>query len=369
VKTRVLFWTDSFPPNIGGVEVIAAQYLHSLIKRDYEFVIVTRCEGDEVMEQADFEGMPVYRLNIRAALASDGPGPLLNLRRIVTDIVHDFQPDLLHIYHVGMGAMLFDGMRQLPSLMTLHAHVPPEQIEPDAPLTTLLESIDYVACCSHSVNDALQESLPSFRGRSSAILNALEVPELQPTPLSFDPPKILAIGRLVQAKGFDTAINAFALLHPRFPNLRMTIAGNGPAYNSLKRQVNMKGLSEYIDLPGWVEPNDVAALINEYTITIMPSRNREPFGLVALQTAQMARPIVASNIGGLPEVIEQNVTGLLVPQNDARAFADAIESLLNTPERMVEMGQKARDYSLSSFLWSNHIDSYDKLIQRLILKD
>jgi glycosyltransferase involved in cell wall biosynthesis len=366
MKTRVLFWTDSFPPNIGGVEVIAAQYLRSLIKKDYQFAIVTRFEGDEVMEKAEFEGMPVYRLNVRAALASDAPGPLLNLRRIVTEIAQEFQPDLLHIYHVGMGALLFDGMHQIPSLMTLHAHVPPEQIEPDAPLTTLLESIDYVACCSQNVSDELQESLPSFRGRSSAILNALEAPNIEPTPLSFTPPKILAIGRLVQAKGFDTAINAFALLHPYFPDLRMSIVGNGPAYNSLKRQISVKGLSEYIDMPGWVEPDDVFTLINEYTITIMPSRNREPFGLVALQTAQMARPIVASNIGGLPEVVEQDVTGLLVPQNDARAFALAVKSLLDDPERAIEMGLKARDYALSSFLWSNHIEAYDKLIQQMI---
>ncbi|BCM94464.1 alpha-D-kanosaminyltransferase [Abditibacteriota bacterium] len=365
MKTRVLFWTDLFWPYVGGVEVLAAQYLRALSKQGYEFTIITRCEGDDLQELGEFEGMPVHRLNVRAALSSSNPRQLLGLRRAIANLVHEFQPDLLHIYHIGMGAMLFDGIRGIPRLMTLHGPIPPEFLVPNTALATLFDSVDYVACCSRNVLEAVEENLPSLRGRSSVILNALEVPDLPPTPLSFEPPRLLTLGRLVQEKGFDTAIDAFALLKPRFPALRMTIAGNGPAFDDLKSQVDVRGLGDCISLPGWVAPEAVAALINEHTLTVMPSRVRESFGLVALQSAQMARPVVASDIGGIPEVVEDSVTGLLVPQNDVQAFADAIELLLNEPEKTRGMGRKARERALAHFTWDNHIAAYDELMRRL----
>ncbi len=365
MKPRVLFWTDLFLPYIGGVEVLAAQYLSAFKKRGYEFTIVTRCEGEQLQELDDFEGIPVLRLNVRAALSSRNPRQLLALRRAINNLVHEFRPDLLHIYHIGMGAMLFDGVRKIPRLLTVHGTMPPELLAPNTSLSTLFHSVDSLVCCSRNVAEDLEENLPSLRGRSSVILNALEVPDLQPTPIPFDPPRLLALGRLVEDKGFDTAIDALALLLPRFPTLRLTIAGNGPAFEDLKRQIDLKGLNHCIDMPGWVAPETVPALINEHTLTVMPSRVRESFGLVALQTAQMARPVVASRVGGVPEVVEEGVSGLLVPPGDAQAFANAIESLLNEPGRTTEMGLRARERALTHFTWATHIAAYEELMQRL----
>ena len=102
-------------------------------------------------------------------------------------------------------------------------------------------------------------------------------------------------------------------------------------------------------------------MLNKATIVVIPSRFRDPFPLVALEASQMARPIVASRVGGIPESVLDQKTGLLVEKEDARAFANAISSLLDNPEKARRMGQAARRYVLENFGFERYVDEYDML--------
>jgi len=97
----------------------------------------------------------------------------------------------------------------------------------------------------------------------------------------------------------------------------------------------------------------------------MPSRH-EPFGLVALDAALMARPIVASRVGGLSEVVVHRQTGLLFDNEDSRGLADAIISLLNHPEVARRMGQAARRRALNVFSWERCVNGYADLYRSLV---
>ena len=368
MKRRALFWTDSFAPHVGGVEVLAERYLCGLKKRGWEFVIATRGEGAALVVEDRYQEMPVHRLNIRAAMTSGDPRQLLQLRRAVTNLAMEFQPHLVHIYHAGMGAMLFDGLRDVPLLLTLHAHLPREHLRPRTAWATLLESVDFIACCSQSVAWDLKAKIPAVKERCYAIPNALEIPQIAPFPISFEPPKILALGRLVENKGFDIAVEVLARLCDQFPALRLTVAGNGPALPALIRQAEQSQVRERIDFPGWIAPAEIPTLINHHVLVLMPTRHREAFGLAALQAAQMARPVVAADTGGLPEVVKNEVTGLLVQPGDANAFVAATQRLLSQPEQAVAMGEAARVRAMTGFSWQAHLDAYEKLMQRLIEK-
>ncbi len=98
----------------------------------------------------------------------------------------------------------------------------------------------------------------------------------------------------------------------------------------------------------------------------MPSRF-EPFGLVALQAAQMGRPVIASRVGGLPEVVVDGETGLLVDPENVPLLAQAIESLLAQPDRSVEMGAQARAHAERNFSWDRFVGHYEMLYKRLTL--
>jgi glycogen(starch) synthase len=115
---------------------------------------------------------------------------------------------------------------------------------------------------------------------------------------------------------------------------------------------------------GWVAPDKVTALINTSTIVLMPSR-QDSLPLVALEAALLARPIVATRVGGLPEVVLHRETGLLVEKEDIIGLADAVNWLLAHPAAAISMGQAARGRVETEFGWERHVAAYDGLYRNL----
>jgi glycogen(starch) synthase len=176
------------------------------------------------------------------------------------------------------------------------------------------------------------------------------------------------VGRLAAEKGVDVAVDAFAMIFKRFPHARFKIAGDGPARGELEQQVAMLGLTDAVEFTGWIHPEKIPALINKCTLVVVPSRYREPFGLVAVEAAQMGRPVVAARTGGLCETVANQKTGLLFENEDAAALAKEIAFLLNHPDTAVQMGQAGRRRALKIFSLKKFVDTYDKLYLRLAKK-
>jgi glycosyltransferase involved in cell wall biosynthesis len=107
-------------------------------------------------------------------------------------------------------------------------------------------------------------------------------------------------------------------------------------------------------------------LMGDATLVLVPSR-LEGFGLVALEAGSMARPVVATRVGGLPELIIHHETGLLTPGDNSEALTEAIVLLLEQPKIATSMGWAARERALNEFAWKRHVDAYDALYRRLIM--
>jgi glycogen(starch) synthase len=180
-----------------------------------------------------------------------------------------------------------------------------------------------------------------------------------------DLPKLLCLGRLVPNKGFDLALTAFASIRDRYPHARVIIAGEGTERPSLERQATRLGLSQVVDFLGSISPGDVWALLNRATIVVVPSRGWEALPLVALEGAFMARPVVASRDGGLPEVVVHKKTGWLVEKDDSTGLAQAFSFFLEHPEAVIQMGQAARQRAHDVFSIARCVDAYDILYRKL----
>ena len=259
----------------------------------------------------------------------------------------------------------------VPTLVTLHNERlhdrPTEQtIGSDRLLGVALRSADWVTCVSASVLAQVRQVAPEVIAKSSIIYNGLEPPHVLPQPLPTDAPRLLCLGRLITRKGFDLALTAFASIGNRYPHVSLTIAGDGPARAALEQQAAQLGVSGRVEFAGSVAPEDVPALVNASTIVVMPSRH-EPFGLVALDAALMARPIVASRVGGLPEVIKHKQTGLLVDKEDCKGLAEAMAFFLDHPEQAKCMGRAARRRALDTFSWESCVSGYANLYRSLIV--
>jgi len=361
---RILFWSGTFWPSIGGVEVLAGKLLPALRERGYEFLVVAPKGHSTLPDEAEYKGIPVYRFSFQNHHTPSIIDYATEMRRKILKLKHCFAPDLVHINAVNRGNFFLlatNDAYRVPLLVTLHGQWE-SQIEPI--VVNTLRNASWVAGCSAAILDRGRQLVPEITARSSVIYNGIETPALDPAPISFASPRLLCLGRLVADKGFDLALTAFACVRAHFPSARLIVAGDGPERHSLARQAIDFGLDNSVEFIGSVEPDAVAQLMNEATLVLLPS-HAEAFGLVALEAALMARPVVATRVGGLAEVVVHEETGLLVDDGDSAALADAIMSLLTHQNTARTYGRAARTRAQNVFSWARHVNAYDALYRTL----
>ena len=368
---RILFWSELFWPYLGGVEILATRFIHAMRARGHEFAVITSHAELELPDEQEHAGARVWRLPFRAALVERDLGQLRLLRQRVTQLTQAFNPDLIHLYALGSSAVLLPQARGTPTrplVVTLHGEVLRESAGGrDTVLQKVLLTTDWAACVSMAVQLVAHQLAPELAPRSSIVYNALDAPALGREPLPLAEPRVLCLGRLVHDKGFDLALTAFAGLLARFPRARLIVAGDGPERHRLAQQAAELGVSGAVDFTGWVAPERVPELLNTVTVVVMPSR-REGMPLVAIQAAQMERPVVASRTGGLAEVIVHEQTGLLVAPDNPEALRDTLCALLERPEFATRLGRSARARVGEIFGWERHLDAYDTLYRRVTLR-
>ena len=365
---RVLYWTELFWPYIGGVEVLSARLLPALVERGHEVQVLTSHGSLDLPDRELWNGIEVHRVGLQQALAAGDVEQIATARREVAGIKRAFRPDIVHL-NVTAGSVYYElrtrRLHPCPLLLSVRlalAELAPAQ---DSILRAAMEAAAWITANSEAIGDDLRRLVPPCADRISVIYNGLEMPALEPAPLPFDPPTIVSLGRLVVDKGFDVAVGAFGRLVERFPHARMVVAGDGPERTALEDQAARLGLATRITFPGWVAPELVPRLMNDATVAVMPSRWREAFGLVALQAALMARPVVATRVGGIPEVVEDGVTGLLVDNEDEGALSDAMCRLLTEGGVARNMGRLGRIRAIEHFSLDAYVDAYDDLYARL----
>ena len=158
--------------------------------------------------------------------------------------------------------------------------------------------------------------------------------------------RLLCVGRLVPVKGIDTLLRAFAIARRKQPDLILDIAGDGPLRGDLGALSAELGIGDAVRFLGRVE--GVTAEMEQAAVVVVPSLG-EGFGMVALEAAERGRPVIASAVGGLPEIVDDGRTGVLVPRADASALAAAIVDLARDPARAAALGRAARERALAEF--------------------
>ncbi len=176
------------------------------------------------------------------------------------------------------------------------------------------------------------------RNRVVHLPNFVDVVEAGPSRAALDLPAgaiVLAYGRLHRNKGFDTLLSAFA----NVPDAILLLAGDGPERPALERYAAGQGLAERVRFLGWIaRPQALLALANVF---VCPSRH-EPLGNVILEAMAAGRPIVTTASAGAGHLLEDGISAVITPIDDADALSSAIRAILSDPARADELGAAAK---------------------------
>jgi glycosyltransferase involved in cell wall biosynthesis len=180
-------------------------------------------------------------------------------------------------------------------------------------------------------------------------------------------PYALFVGRLASNKGLVELVTAFATLarDDREANLVFVGADGGQRAN-VEARVRGFGLEGRVHVLGHV-PDEamLAAAYREATVTVLPSEY-EAFGLVLLESLAQGTPVIASRVGGIPEVVEDGRSGLLVPPKDANALADALRKVFADPALARRLGHHGRTETVPRFTWDRLVDRLDAIYREVL---
>jgi glycosyltransferase involved in cell wall biosynthesis len=169
-------------------------------------------------------------------------------------------------------------------------------------------------------------------------------------------PLLVAVGRMVDKKGFRYLLEALPGLIAQQPDLHLALGGGGPLLEPLQRLASDLGVTDHVSFLGPLSHPDVLTLIAAGDIFVMPSV-RDPRGnidglpIVVLEAMAAGRAVVATEIAGLPLAVEPGATGLLVPEKDPHSLGIAIADLLATPGRSAEFGARGRERVRTDLNW------------------
>jgi len=163
--------------------------------------------------------------------------------------------------------------------------------------------------------------------------------------LPADVPVLLAVCRLVPQKGVEVAIAALARVRERH-DARLVVLGEGPLRAELEARASSLGVADAVSLPGRV--GDVAWWLRRATVVVHPVR-WEGFGLALLEAMLCSKPVVASAVSSVPEIVADGETGVLVPPDDPAALAESIGALLDDTARATALGEAGRRRALAEF--------------------
>jgi glycosyltransferase involved in cell wall biosynthesis len=361
----------SSPHALGGVESLLVRSAGELDPAGFD---VDYCNlffpHSTLVAALEDRGVPVRTIGDRGVLGL--PGVVGALRRAIRrgeyDIVHT------HMLHATIAGQAAAASTRTP-VRIVTRHYTDHHIA--APLRYAERFVTRRATRVIAVSEAVRRHLLAIGvpdARIRVVYNGIDVARGDacrlegplPWPAEWkDRLLIASVGNLIGYKGQRTLIEAFAKIRAGNPDARLVLIGEGPERAALEELAQRLGVAADVAMPG--HRTDVPALLRHCRIYVQPSRI-EAFGIAAAEAMAAGVPVVASNVEGLPELVQEGETGLLVPSRDTDSMAEAVLSLAADPGRARDMGAAGRNRIEREFTIQRHVaataDVYRDAIER-----
>ncbi|PWB75289.1 hypothetical protein C3F09_02710 [candidate division GN15 bacterium] len=332
------------------------RWVLGLQSRDYAVRLVSL--GGEPIEGAETK---LYHDSGRRSYALRAPQAAFLARR--------FKPNILHV-HYALGFGLWGQVAHVrPTVISVWGSDIADTVSSRLNrglVRRALHYADWITATSQHLAEETSRLMPEVTKKISVIPFGVTVPDICPTvPDNGGLVRLCYIKMHRPVYGPEVMIRAVEKALQNNPNIRLSIAGSGEMTEHLKQMVRLRGLENQITFTGYIPNYRMYQFIQEHDLMVMPSL-REAFGVAALEAGACGRPIIASRVGGVPEVILNGRTGLLVPPDDVDALATAITTLAADAAMRQTMGQAAFEYVRDNYSWNKSLDQMTTLYERLI---
>jgi glycosyltransferase involved in cell wall biosynthesis len=233
----------------------------------------------------------------------------------------------------------------------------------------LLKKASYITCVSKEIQQILSGEYGLENDKLITIPNGYDdnlVSKVKAHNINGKENKIVFVGRLEQGKDPFTLIRAFKRISIRHEDAKLLIIGDGSLRESMETLCKELNIADRVFFYGHLSLEKVMALVADSNIYALTSLE-EGLPISLIEAMALGRPIVATNVGGVPDVVEDGINGLLVPPRAPERLAQAMERLLNEPGLSLKLA-KAASTSAKDYSWHNIVSMYEHLYETLIVQ-
>ena len=361
----------------GGTEIQTLNLVRALVKGEHQVTTACYFEHTENMVKLYEEAGSKVVLFSKDGVRVGGVKGIIFLLKNLWKIKLSLRPDVVHVQYMAPGAIpiiLLNLMGQKNIVATAHTNADVYGAKAMKLLKFLQSHVLRAFTCitlraeknffgSCSLFDSSIRCIPAHTHYT--IYNALPG-YIQITDKKRENKDIVTIGvvsRLEHIKGMDLVVPAFAKVYDKHKNVRLLVVGDGSLLKQMEEDANRLQLGKNIEFAGMQKQTDLQSYYDKIDVLLMPSRS-EGFGLTAIEGMARGCVLVASNTGGLPEVVREGYVGLLHQPESVNDLANKICSLIENPKHFEQMRSHLHDY-VQQFIFARYADLFNDLYSKL----
>jgi glycosyltransferase involved in cell wall biosynthesis len=364
-RIKVLHLVTSL--EVGGAQHNMLQGLPRLDPEKYEHVICSIMDRMQMAEQFRKVGIEVYSLGLKR---KTDLAVALRLRSFLRQL----RPDVMHTYllHGNVLGRIVGRLTGVPSIISSELTIGQARIWGRIATKLTNPLTDAVEVNSVTGGEAAIKDLGVPRAKLEVVLPGLDLGEFESTVdrdsvradlgVSSDKHLVLYIGRLRPVKGVKYGIEAFSKALSQNPGLHMALAGEGAQREELQALVGTLGISDNVSFLG--VRNDLPKLLAAADSVLMPSLT-EGFPRVAVEAMAASKPVIATEVGGVPEAITHGESGILVQPRDIDSMTVALLSLVDDDELRGRLSTAARKHIQNNFSVEKYVARLDQIYSKL----
>ena len=371
---KICLVTHFFPPHIGGIEKVAEEQCKRLSKLGYQISVLTsktHKQNEHRIEGIHVFPYPVLSLAERVGLPY--PVPLFKAYKIFTEVIR--KCDIVHVHgHPYMSSYIACKIAKKykkPLILTQHNTFIDfrswlnivEQLNDWVVGSMVLKDADKVITVSRKTMEYVLK-LGADKSKTSVMYNGVDQNFFYPMNKERSKDKlglpenkllILTVRRLVYKNGLDTLLESASLLARDCPNLLFIVVGNGPDRKFMTNRIRQLGVNDNVRLAGFVPEELLPLYYNAADYFVIPSSSGEGLPLVLLEAMACGLPVIATTVGGTPEIIKDMVNGALVPPRNQEALAQAISKLISLRKESQAIRIENRKTVEANFNWDKNV--------------